>query len=141
MCTKCIGGVHPSCNRPLVHLEVLESQGDYHLSLDFTQVLRIVDVQEVKVYFAHQPLLFLSNFYLLSRNLTFSSLLCRPEELTLLLNDKDAYNSFLHSLDEVKRLDMVLKIMSQSLQIRTQDSFVQPVNHWRTSWENRIADR
>lgn len=30
-----------------------------------------------------------------------------PEELTLLLNDKDAYDAFLHSLDEVRRLDKI----------------------------------
>ncbi|XP_024400222.1 vacuolar protein-sorting-associated protein 37 homolog 2 [Physcomitrium patens] len=39
---------------------------------------------------------------------------CRPEELTLLLNDKDAYNSFLHSLDEVKRLDMISAELEKS---------------------------
>jgi ESCRT-I complex subunit VPS37 len=30
-----------------------------------------------------------------------------PEQLTRLLNDKDAYSAFLHSLDEVRRLDKI----------------------------------
>lgn len=30
-----------------------------------------------------------------------------PEELTRLLNDKDAYNAYLHSLDDVRRLDTI----------------------------------
>jgi ESCRT-I complex subunit VPS37 len=33
--------------------------------------------------------------------------MCSPEELTRLLNDNDAYSAFLHSLDEVRRLDKV----------------------------------
>ena len=33
--------------------------------------------------------------------------MCSPEELTRLLNDKEAYNSFLHSLDELGRLNKV----------------------------------
>ena len=35
-----------------------------------------------------------------------------PEELTRLLNDKDAYSAFLHSLDEVRRLDKVCASLS-----------------------------
>ncbi|XP_024394294.1 vacuolar protein-sorting-associated protein 37 homolog 1 isoform X2 [Physcomitrium patens] len=37
-----------------------------------------------------------------------------PEELTRLLNDKDAYNAFLHSLDEVRRLDTIAAELKKS---------------------------
>ncbi|KAG0612928.1 hypothetical protein M758_6G063100 [Ceratodon purpureus] len=37
-----------------------------------------------------------------------------PEELTRLLNDKDAYSAFLHSLDEVRRLDKISEELRKS---------------------------
>ena len=37
-------------------------------------------------------------------------LICSVEELTRLLNDTDAYNAFLHSLDDVRRLDKVFTV-------------------------------
>lgn len=52
-------------------------------------------------------LLQLSHFQFCLRLSLSAYLTCSPEELTRLLNDKDAYNAFLHSLDEVSRLDKV----------------------------------
>lgn len=62
--------------------------------------------------------------------------MCSPEELTRLLNDKDAYNAYLHSLDDVRRLDTVstciyvLVFFNKGVRV----SVTVPRTSWEGSW-------